>query len=313
MDSPSKIPAGDAPGAKSRYDDFVAIHVNQTETIHFTGSFLSWHRYYMYSFERALRDECGYAGYLPYWNWGKTSKDPMNSPHMNGDQYSQGGNGIWAPHNCTSPVPGCEYCIPVVEGRGGGCVETGPYVGRMCNISATSPSLVAPDAPVAGTKLSYAPRCIRRDISPNITATFSTDAKHLDLLTNPLYQDSIGPYQDRLQGKPFDQCDPGQHGAGYFTWAADPGGDVYNTPNDPLFWLHHGGIDRSWWIWQNQKPTDRAFMIDGTLTLLNDPPSRNATVEDILDLMYAAPADTPPFAIKNHVSSVAGPYCYIYL
>ncbi|KAH8194712.1 hypothetical protein TruAng_011124 [Truncatella angustata] len=278
MNAPSKIPDGLAPGAKSRHDDFVAIHVSQTETIHFAGSFLSWHRYFIYSFERALQYECGYQGTLPYWNWGKTAKDPLNSPHMNGDKYSQGGNGVWDYHNCTSPIPGCAYCIPVVEGRRGGCVETGPYAGRMCNISATSPSLVAADVPVAGTNLSCGPRCIRRNISPNITATFSTDAKHLDLWTNSNYQTGIGLWQDRLQGKPFDQCDPGQHGAGHFTWAAHPGGDI-----------------------------------DATLTLLDDPLSRNATVGDIPGLMYAAPAAMPPSAIKNHVSSVVGPYCYIYI
>ena len=74
MAAPSKIPPGEAPGAKSRYDDFVAMHINQTLSIHFTGYFFSWHRYFIWSFEKALQDECGYKGYLPYWNWGKSAK-----------------------------------------------------------------------------------------------------------------------------------------------------------------------------------------------------------------------------------------------
>lgn len=74
MRAPSKIPAGEVPGAKSRYDDFVGMHVNQTLFIHFTGSFFAWHRYFVWSYERALRDECGYKDYLPYWNWGKSAK-----------------------------------------------------------------------------------------------------------------------------------------------------------------------------------------------------------------------------------------------
>jgi tyrosinase len=74
MTAPSKIPPGLAPGAKSRYDDFVATHINQTRTIHFCGSFFPWHRYYIWAFESALRQECGYTGYLPYWNWGKSAK-----------------------------------------------------------------------------------------------------------------------------------------------------------------------------------------------------------------------------------------------
>ncbi len=29
---------------------------------------------------------------------------------------------------------------------------------------------------------------------------------------------------------------------------------VFNSPGDPMFWLHHGMVDRTYWIWQNQKP-----------------------------------------------------------
>src|SRR5689334_13157574 len=58
-------------GIKTRWDDFVAVHINQTFTIHGTASFLAWHRYFTWTFEQALRNECGYQGYQPYWNWGK--------------------------------------------------------------------------------------------------------------------------------------------------------------------------------------------------------------------------------------------------
>lgn len=65
MALPSKLDPTVVPGAKSRYDDFVAQHINQTLTIHGTGSFLSWHRYFVWSYETALREECGYTGYQP--------------------------------------------------------------------------------------------------------------------------------------------------------------------------------------------------------------------------------------------------------
>lgn len=38
MKLPAKTPAALAPGVKSRYDDFVGTHVNQTLSIHFTVS-----------------------------------------------------------------------------------------------------------------------------------------------------------------------------------------------------------------------------------------------------------------------------------
>ena len=62
---PSKSDPAWAPAAKSRYDDFVAVHVNQTMLIHGNGLFLTWHRYFVWAYEQALRDECGYNGYQP--------------------------------------------------------------------------------------------------------------------------------------------------------------------------------------------------------------------------------------------------------
>lgn len=53
------------PGARSRYDYFFATHMNQTYIIHGTRNFLAWHRYYIYTYEKALREECGYKGYQP--------------------------------------------------------------------------------------------------------------------------------------------------------------------------------------------------------------------------------------------------------
>jgi hypothetical protein len=62
---PSKSDPTFAPAAKSRYDDFVAVHVNQTQLIHGNGLFLTWHRYFVWAYEQALRNECGYKGYQP--------------------------------------------------------------------------------------------------------------------------------------------------------------------------------------------------------------------------------------------------------
>lgn len=65
MNSPSKLPAGVVPGALTRYDDFVATHINLTTVMHVNGVFLSWHRHYVHLYETALREECGYGGYQP--------------------------------------------------------------------------------------------------------------------------------------------------------------------------------------------------------------------------------------------------------
>jgi len=86
MDKPPKLTQ--YAGVTNRYEDFVAVHINQTMAIHDTGSFLSWHRYFLWAFEQVrrlpladileiacrrtvadiyfrnqtLKNECGYAG-----------------------------------------------------------------------------------------------------------------------------------------------------------------------------------------------------------------------------------------------------------
>jgi tyrosinase len=52
-------------GTVHRYDDHVAVHNNQTPAIHWVGHFTLWHRYFVATYEKALRDECGYTGGQP--------------------------------------------------------------------------------------------------------------------------------------------------------------------------------------------------------------------------------------------------------
>lgn len=62
---PPRTPANVSSGARSRFDDFTVVHIQQTLDIHFSGTFLPWHRWFVHSYEKALREECGYQGYQP--------------------------------------------------------------------------------------------------------------------------------------------------------------------------------------------------------------------------------------------------------
>ncbi|KAK7962896.1 uncharacterized protein PG986_003721 [Apiospora aurea] len=275
-----------------------------TRTVHRSGSFLAWHRHYVWTFEQALRNECRYKGYVPYWSWAKSSQDPLNSPYLDGSEYSQGGNGEYEAHNCTTGLSSGLLCIE--PGQGGGCVKAGPYAGIMANLTATVPSW--PNITIK-EPLSYGPRCIRHDISAPLARKWSGDEHVVDLLRNPRYQTGIGAFQDRLQytGNATVGC-YGLHQFGHFLVNGDPAGDFFNSPNEPLFWLHHSMADRVWWIWQNQKPVERAFQVAGTRTMNNKPPSDDATVDDTFDMGY----NGGEVVLKDLVSTVAGPYCYIY-
>lgn len=118
-----------------QFDDFVVTHIQQTLTIHYTGSFMPWHRWFLWSYELALRDECGYTGYQPYWDWPKYADAPQDSPIFSGDDYSLGGNGEYTIHNGTvitppPEIPGGDVQLPA--GVGGGYVVTGPFANSQC-------------------------------------------------------------------------------------------------------------------------------------------------------------------------------------
>lgn len=96
-DKPSKAP--DFSAARNYYDDFVAVYINQTDHIHRTGSFLTWHRLFIHARETALRDECDYQGHLWYWNWFAHQDDLNKSPVFDGSDLSMGGDGEYFAHN----------------------------------------------------------------------------------------------------------------------------------------------------------------------------------------------------------------------
>ena len=86
------------------------------------------------------------------------------------------------------------------------------------------------------------------------------------------------------------------------------GGDLFASPGDPYFFLHHAQIDRTWWIRQNQDLAARQNAIAGTNTLFNFPPSANTTLEDLIDIGVNAPA----IRIRDAMSTLSDQFCYTY-
>lgn len=172
------------------------------------------------------------------------------------------------------------------------------------NLGPVSPTLAEPEVR-ANNGTVYNPRCLKRDISSWVSSQWTTDANSTSLIEqNP----DIYWFQTVMQGD-FATGFYGVHTGGHFTIGGDPGGDIFTSPGDPAFFLHHAQIDRTWWIWQNQDIKNRQNAISGTITLNNSPPSRNGTLDDLIDLGVNA----APVAIKDIMSTVAGPLCYIYV
>jgi tyrosinase len=152
--------------------------------------------------------------------------------------------------------------------------------------------------------LGYNPRCIKRDIS--IQSSLETaDSLVASLIANT---PNISSFQDTLQNPSPGHL--GIHLGGHNTIGGDAGSDFYNSPSDPYFWFHHAQIDRVWWAWQNQDLENRRFTIAGTLTFQNNPPTRNATLDDVMTM--GSYLGFPNITIREASSSLAGPFCYVY-
>lgn len=125
----ANTPASLIPGAKSRFDDFVGNHILKTMEIHYTGTFLAWHRYFTWQYEQALKNECGYKGTQPYWDWAKTAASGLEkSAMLDGSASSMSGNGKFIPGQGQVVIAGRgEPYIYIPAGTGGGCVTSGPF------------------------------------------------------------------------------------------------------------------------------------------------------------------------------------------
>lgn len=103
-------PAKDGlPYSKTRWDELTYSHAIQTNWIHDVGSFLPWHRYFMWTHEKLLRDECNYTGYQPYW------EESLDSGNISASVVFD-------------PVTG-------FGGEGGDCVDDGPFANLTLGLS----------------------------------------------------------------------------------------------------------------------------------------------------------------------------------
>jgi len=109
------------------------------------------------------------------------------------------------------------------------------------NLGPVSPTLAEPELVVGLLGgAAYNPRCLKRDISEWVSSQWNTDEDSYTLITeNP----DIYWFETQMQGD-FASGFYGVHTGGHFTFGGDPGGDIFSSPGDPLFWLHHGQIDR---------------------------------------------------------------------
>lgn len=319
---PQRMTADEAstyPGVKSRYDEcvelfqvlfgfcsliatrYVATHINYTLNIHDTADFLAWHRGYIHYLEQDLQNLCDYQGKLPYWEWSLDAEAPQNSELFNGDEYSMGSNGQYIPDRTPVYLGLQQVTLPL--GTGGGCVTGGPFANYTVNMG----PVAAPNLTALDYQFGYNPRCLSRDLSPGLTQQYLTWTNVTTLiLENTLVEEFQGVMQADSTYSAADNKF-GVHGCGHYAVGSIMA-DFYASPADPIFFLHHAQVDRMWSIWENIDPYRRLTAIHGTSTMLNDPPSAEMSLTDIMP--YGLVADD--IAFSEMMDTFAGPLCYYY-
>jgi len=189
---------------------------------------------------------------------------------------------------------------PAGKGVGGGCITTGPFKNVTINLGPMS-AVVTPTPPRNPMTNGYGanPRCIRRDITSALGLAYGKTADIASFISR---FDKVGAFQNYMQGG------SGVHGVGHFTVAGDPGGDFYISPNEPSFWLHHAMIDRTWTIWQSLDYKNRMMQMEGGTSMLGFS-ARQQSLDDLVDQGVVG---EKVYKIRDLLSSVDGPFCYVY-
>ncbi|KAL0069248.1 hypothetical protein AAF712_003612 [Marasmius tenuissimus] len=201
----------------NRLDDLTWTHVQTANVIHNVANFLPWHRMMVHEHEKLLRNECGYTGPYPYWDW-----------TIDADANSVTTSPVWDP----------------ATGFGGNgattdkCVKDGPYSDITLHI---------------GTKNAFVnknePHCLTRGWndgdptgSPGDMRRRSYDS---EMMKNIYSQPDYNNMHFTLENGPHNSIHNRVGGEMGPHWA----------PNDPIFYMHHANVDRVWAKWQGDNAT----------------------------------------------------------
>ncbi|KAF6815975.1 hypothetical protein CSOJ01_03244 [Colletotrichum sojae] len=275
----SKYEAVDA--VTTRMDDLVYTHFALNSEIHFVANFLPWHRWFTQLHENLLRDECGFKGVQPYWDWtiDADAADMPNSPLFD-PVTGFGGDG----KRTGSSEPGFQRCV---------------VDGSFANTSLTL-AMGWPDMNEPGNRL----HCFTREFNgglgldengESIIGDMQVGAYNSKTMSTIYGFDNFADMVMMLEGLPHAQI----HSVIF--------GDMgpATSPNEPLFFLHHANVDRVWAKWQGRNATRLA-----DYTGFNDAADTiPASLTDTMPVLRLA--DTEP-VVKDYMDTLAGPLCYTY-
>lgn len=195
-----------------------------------------------------------------YWNWPIWADNLAASPLFDCSDSSLSGDGEYNPGEENIETDG----VILPRGTGGGCVRCGPFEDMKLHMGPFSPHLTSlTEIPAPG--FDYNPRCLNRSLN-NFIGSHYTNETIVDRL---LASTDIVEFQTRMDHwPPRPDGVLGVHGGGHFSIGATLG-DLFVSPQDPAFMLHHSMIDRLWAMWQARDDRNRRHALNGTSTINN--------------------------------------------
>lgn len=299
MTKPSQLDQTLYPAATNRYMDYAVIHVNRTRSVHLSGFFLTWHRYFLHLFEQDLAEQCGYTGAFPYWNWPATANDLGGSAVFDGSAYSMSGDGEYVDNGPVVLSP----TLQLPHGSGGGCVTSGPFAGMQTTMQPIPINYIIQGLPLPDTAFQLNQTCLTRDLNTYAAQTYTNETA----LEACLEADTAASFDEQINGV-IGGGTLGLHSGAHFV-VGSPASSIYVSPMDPIWWPLHTMLDNVYTSWQSRHP-DLANAVYGTETAVNVPPSANVTLDTIEPDWGYFQLDS--LSIGDLISTTSGPFCYEY-
>ncbi|CUA78326.1 hypothetical protein RSOLAG22IIIB_13082 [Rhizoctonia solani] len=205
----------------SYFDDFVYAHIDSNIMDHFNALFLPWHRWLLHTFHETLKEQCGYQGVMPYWDWSLDVANMTASPVYDSDPEVGFGT----------------FGAPLTDGAFKDSYRAYPTP-HVVNRTHTDYPFRTDALPFSFTQ--------RELPASEVLAPANIDR---------IVYGSVGNYTDF--GYEIDGVKAqGPHNAGHLMMPGDMSNPLW-SPNDPLFYLHHANLDRIWARWQNANPENK--------------------------------------------------------
>lgn len=238
-----------------------------------------------------------------YWDWTKYAHNIYDNLLFDGGVGSMSGDGAYDPDNKGADLPSGR--LPI--GKGGGCIKSGPFKGRMMNLGPYSFSILGGQPPVLPSDaFLHRPRCLQRDLNPTLARINHNETTVHNLIYESQTMQSF--HVALSGGEKIGIIQNNPHAGGHFLYGG-AGLDFFASNGDPVFYLHHAQVDRVWAKWQALDPENRQYALDGTHTIFNNPPSLPVTVHDSLNMGIEDGGNTK---VGDAMTKNGPLYCYRY-